>query len=414
MSKPARILFPFATLLLGASMCAAVSAASFSVDLRHNAVSCTLSGSLLNIDPVTGNVSIDLDSDPTCGTPTSGYPPAIAAMAQSTLAITGTNPAGGGTTGQGDTKVKLSLPGLTGATSGLTCAPDGYDVSAQTLSVVSGWSANLCTNCSASPAERTVTVLNSGNANGTITFKAKCSYTDASTFARPAVTSIASTTVQVQVNYGSTPVTPGSCSSINELDTSTRGGLTAGDWQTTGAASGFINNTGADLTNLVTMFGTYSPLAALYPNGSTDIADLAFPGSWLNNAYVTINKGKYVSFRFRVPTNTNWSGKQGEVRRYPSMGFTGTWAIAPCPGQFKSESAHEMTGACSDTLLNSLFWEVTSGTVTGGYCKLSPGKYYYLNIIAADPSSLATPTCPSSACQATFKHVRLGTYPTSQ
>src|SRR5690606_31531064 len=125
---------------------------------------CSLTGSMLNIDPTTGNVTIDINTDVNC------YPSAINTLASSaSISVVGPTTVGGGQTGQGSVDLQL-VTGLPGATAGVTCVPDG--VSASNVNVVSGWSAALCTNCGPT-ASRTVVVQNpTTTVNGTISFRA--------------------------------------------------------------------------------------------------------------------------------------------------------------------------------------------------------------------------------------------------
>ncbi|MFZ1724941.1 MAG: hypothetical protein WAT76_15090, partial [Dokdonella sp.] len=79
----------------------AVNAADFQVLVKRNGnTECTMVGSMLNIDPNTGNVSIDLSADFPCGSST-GYPLPVTAIAAATLSVTGATTVGGGTTGEG-------------------------------------------------------------------------------------------------------------------------------------------------------------------------------------------------------------------------------------------------------------------------------------------------------------------------
>ena len=72
-------------------------------------------------------------------------------------------------------------------------------------------------------------------------------------------------------------------------------------------------------------------------------------------------------------------------------------AIAPCPGQFKSEPAHPMVGVCSKYSGEDSFgWRI--GT-SGSGCLLEPGKKYYLNVIVAHPDALTVSTCPGAECK---------------
>lgn len=365
-------------------------AADFQVALKRlSATQCSMTGSLLSVDPVTGNVSIDLTADLAC------YPPVVSSLANSaSISVTGPTTVGGGQTGQGDVNLQLNT-GLSGVTAGVSCYPDGVIVNSGSVNVISGWTAStaLCTSCGAT-ASRTVTVQNpSTTVNGTITFKARCTYQDQANANLQSVRSNIQSTPAVTVQPGTAPPPPSYCSSVTQLATSN--GLTEADRQLTGTVTGgTMPGSSIDFTNYTSVFGVS---ANTYPAGSNDTVDFGFPGTNRTNVQIGLQRGKYVSWKFRTPTNAIWDGVLGSFQIIPGAAFT-LAAIAPCPGQFSTDANYPINASCSVSGKSSdLVWKITSATFAG--CRLEPGKYYHFSIIqAASTSQLTTPTCASSLC----------------
>jgi hypothetical protein len=386
--------------ILGAAgalaLCAALvlpavgNAADFQVAVKRLSVTqCSMTGSLLNIDPVTGNVSIDLTNDLAC------YPPVVTSLANAaSISVTGPTTVGGGQTGQGDVTLQLNT-GLSGVTVGVSCYPDGVIVNSGSVNVISGWTASaaLCTNCG-SAASRTVTVQNpSTTTNGTITFKAKCTYQDQANANLQSVRTNIQSTPTVTVQPGTAPPPPNYCASVTSL--ATPNGLTDADRQLTGTVTGgTMPGSSIDFTNYTSVFGV-SPNT--YPVGSNDTVGFGFPGTNRTNVQIGLQRGKYVSWRFRAPTSINWDNVQGSFQIIPGAAFT-LAAIAPCPGQFSTDANYPINASCSVSGKSSdLVWKITNGAFAG--CKLVPGTTYHFSIIqAASTSQLTTPTCASSLC----------------
>ena len=228
----------------------AVNAADFQVLVKRNGnTECTMVGSMLNIDPNTGNVSIDLSADFPCGSST-GYPLPVTAIAAATLSVTGATTVGGGTTGEGTVNLQLNT-GLSAVTPGVTCAPDGFTGS--NVSITSGWSANLCTSNCGAIATRSVVVQNtSATLDGNITFKAKCTYQDQTNVNLSTARSNINSTPSVTVQHGTAP--PANyCQSVTEL--SNPKGMTDAMRQTSGIVTGGLYAGNISFMNYVTMFG---------------------------------------------------------------------------------------------------------------------------------------------------------------
>lgn len=365
-------------------------AADFQVDIKRLSVTqCLLSGSLLNIDPATGKVTIDISTDVTC------YPSAINAMAaNANIAVTGATTVGGGQTGQGTVNLQLNT-GLTGVTNGVTCTPDG--VTASNVTVVSGWTASLCTNCGPA-ATRAVVVQNQNNtSNGTITFRAKCAYQDPGNANLQTVRSNIVNTQTVTVLPGSIPA-PTYCQSVSEL--ANPKGLTDAMRQPSGNVTlGLHPGTGIDFLNYTSVFG-FAPNT--YVAGNPDTAGYGFPGSYYADTQFSILKNKFIAMKFRAPSNPSWIGETAKMRFVPDLGFTQI-SIGKCPGQFGSDANFPMNGACTVVAKQQdLNWMITTGSTSN--CKLEPGEIYYLNFINASGSDLTQSTCPSSACSLRVNH----------
>lgn len=369
------------------------NAADFQVALKRLAVTqCSMTGSLLNIDPVTGNVSIDLSADIAC------YPPVVNALANNaTLSVTGPTTIGGGQTGSGTVNLQLNT-GLSGVTNGVTCTADG--VVANSVTVTGGWTAGstiLCTNCGPT-ATANVNVQNpSTTVTGTISFKAKCSYQDQSNANLQIVRSNIVSTQAVSVLPGQAPPPPDYCSSVTEL--ATPNGLTDAMRQLAGTVTGgTMPGTNIDFTNFTSVFGVKPNV---YPPGTVDTAGYGFPGTNRTNVQIGLQRGKYISLRFRAPINTispnNWINTTGAFQVIPNGAFT-LAAIAPCPGQFSTDTNYPINPTCTITGKGSnLGWIVTPSSTSG--CKLVPGNTYHLNLIqATGTGTLTTPTCPTTLC----------------
>ncbi|HOX71964.1 MAG: hypothetical protein WAS23_11975 [Dokdonella sp.] len=361
-------------------------AANFQVVVKRLSVTqCSLTGSLLNIDPATGNVTIDLDSDVNC------YPAAVNQLAASgTLTVTSSQTTGGGTNGVGSVTVLLNT-GLSGVTSGVTCAPDG--VVASSVSVTGDWSSTLCTNCGAT-VSRTIGVQHSGGtSNGSIAFKAKCTYQDPQNANLQTVRNNIVSAPVVTVIPGSTPP-PTFCTSVSQLGAPN--GLTPAMRQATGPVTGgTLPGTSVDFLNYVSVFGVSS---GTFPAGSGDTAGYGFPGTNKSTLSSKLDRGKYISMQFRVPSDAAWNGRLGFFHMTPGSSTYLQLAIAPCPGQFAADSLYPLPGAgCSVGAKSSdIPWMITTGSTAS--CKLEPGKTYYLNFINAFPGSLDTPLCAGAQC----------------
>jgi hypothetical protein len=372
-------------------------AANFQIDVKRLSVTqCSMIGSLFQVDPNTGNVSIDLAADATC------YPTPIGLLANNaSISLTTPSTVGGGTTGQGSVGLQLNT-GLVGPVAGVTCVPDG--VTATNVSVVSGWSAALCANCGPTAA-RTVVVQNtSGVVNGTITFKAKCTYQDPVNANLQTVRSNIVTAQTVTVIPGTAPP-PQYCESVSEL--ANPKGLTDAMRQPTGnVASGLNIGTGIDFLNYTSVFGFANNT---YPTGSPDNVGFGYPGSYYADTEFGIQKNKFIAMKFRAPSNPSWFDESARMRFFIGTAFTQI-AIGQCPGQFGSDANFPNNASCRVAGKGEdLIWRIT--TAATGNCQLVPGKTYYLNIInSSNNTDLTQSTCQSSSCSLGISHTGIGSH----
>lgn len=375
------------TLCVSLALPAPTQAANFQVAVKRLSVTqCSLTGSMLNIDPATGNISIDLASDFGC------YPLVVSSIAtNASLTVTGPFVVGGGTTGQGSVTLQLNT-GLSGVTPGVTCVPDG--ISSSNVTVSSGWSTTLCTNCGAS-ATRTVSVQNtSSTLDGNVIFKAKCTYQDQTNANLSSTRENIQSTPTVTVQHGSAP--PANfCQSVSEL--ANPNGLTPAMRQTVGTVTGgSMPGTNISWLEYTSIFGVS---ANTFPPGDPDPTGYGFPGVNRTNVTFGLNRGKYMSLKFRAPSNPIWNNITGAFQTIPGGSFT-LVAIGSCPGQFATDpnfpamnSSCRVAGKSQD-----LPFKITAA-VENAACKLEPGKFYYLNMIqAAGFSNLTTPSCASTTC----------------
>jgi hypothetical protein len=363
-------------------------AANFQVDVKRFSVSqCGMTGSMLNIDPTTGNISIDLDADFVC------YPLVVSSIANNaSLSVTSATTIGGGTTGEGSVNLQLNT-GLSGVTSGVTCVPDGY--SSANVNISSGWSTTLCTNCGAT-ATRTVNVVNpSATLDGNITFKAKCTYQDQSNANLSSVRTNIPSTPLVTVQHGTAP-TPTFCTSLTEL--ATPNGLNDADRQSTGTVAGGLYPGTRDFLNYTSVFGFST---GTFTAGDPDNQGFGFPGDNRTSVTLSVQRNKFIAMKFRAPSAPIWHGVANTFLGQPVAAFS-LFSLAPCPGQFANDSNYPMNNLCRGIAKSANVNEsIFSGT--GSQCILVPGNTYYFNVIQASGfNNLTNPSCSSSSCGVIF------------
>ncbi|WP_423929205.1 hypothetical protein [Dokdonella sp.] len=342
---------------------------------------------MLNIDPATGNVSIDLGADFNC------YPSPVGALANNaSLSVTGPTTVGGGVDGVGGVNLILNT-GLSTTTPGVTCVPDSYI--STNVNITSGWTNALCGPANCGPTVgRAVAVQNpSASLDGSITFKAKCTYQDQTNANLVSERRNINSSPSVTVLHGTTPQV-NFCQSVSEL--SNTYGLTPEMRQLTGTVTGGLYpGSGLDFTEYTSVFGT---ALNTYPTGNPDNVGYGFPGDNPTNVQIGLQRNKYISFKFRAPSNTLWTVPPyvGSLLVIPGNAYT-LASIAPCPGQFASDPNFPNNLACHIVGKQSnLNFEINAGSTAR--CQLIPGNTYYLNLINASFPNLTTTTCPSSQC----------------
>lgn len=369
-------------------------AADFQVAVKRFSVTqCSLTGSMLNIDPASGNISIDLNADFSC------YPLVVSSIANNaSLTVTGPTTVGGGLTGQGTVNLQLNT-GLTGITPGVTCSPDG--ITASNVNVTSGWTTTLCNNCGAT-VTRSVAVQNpSSTLDGNVTFKAKCSYQDQANVNLSSIRSNIQSNVPVTVQHGTAPVV-NFCSSVTEL--ADPKGLTDAMRQGTTFVSGGTLPGNRDALNYASVFGISPDTVA---SGDPDNQGFGFPGVNRSTFAMTVSRNQYVSMKFRAPSNPIWNHTDGNYlfTPPPSNSALTLAVIAPCPGQFSSDTNYPINNnSCRVIGKSNLYARIESGSTN--VCQLIPGNTYYFNVIQANGfNNLSSPSCGGSSCG-----IQIGTY----
>lgn len=132
-----------------------------------------------------------------------------------------------------------------------------------------------------------------------------------------------------------------------------------------------------------------------------------WPGTYFNNVTKSIQTGKFVALKFRAPSHMSWKGISFFLRTWsPEFNGVGvTWAIAPCPGQFRSVVPGQSGVPAGSPQVNVPAACVANDPATkgtgiytivsdpanpytftgfGAKCPIEMGKTYYLNMIAAD------------------------------
>ena len=359
-------------------------AANFQVDVKRLSITqCSMTGSLLQIDPTTGNVSIELFADATC------YPTPIALIASNaSISVIGPSTVGGGTTGQGTVNLQLNT-GLAGPVTGVTCTPDGGRQQCQRgIRMDFGSVYQLRRYRSHSSGCRADT---SGVVNGTITFKAKCTYQDPINANLQTVRS--NIRPRKRDSGTGTAPPPSYCVSVSEL-ANARGLTDAMRQPTATISTGLNTGVGIDVLNYTSVFGFANNT---FPAGNPDNVGFGFPGSYYADTEFGVQKNKFIAMKFRAPSNSSWLNEVARMRFFIGTAYTQI-AIGQCPGQFGTDTNFPVNASCRVAGKGEdLIWNITQA-VTGN-CQLVPGNTYYLNVInASNMSDLTQSTCSSSSC----------------
>jgi hypothetical protein len=244
----------------------------------------------------------------------------------------------------------------------------------------------------------------SGVVNGTITFKAKCTYQDPTNANLQMVRSNIQTAQTVTVEPGTTPA-PTYCTSVSEL--ANPRGLTDAMRQPTGTVSTGLNpGVGIDFLNYTSVFGFANNT---FPAGNPDNVGFGFPGSYYADTEFGVQKNKFIAMRFRAPSHSTWLNEVARMRFFIGTAYTQI-AIGQCPGQFGTDANFPNNASCRVAGKGEdLIWNVTAGTT--GNCRLVPGNTYYLNVInSSNMSDLTQSTCASSSCALGISHTGIGAH----
>ncbi len=109
---------------------------------------------------------------------------------------------------------------------------------------------------------------------------------------------------------------------------------------------------------------------------------------------IRIMRNQYVALQFTVPSDAG-TGRSGDYyRQQTNTDAPSSWTISTCPGDFRTSS---LPAGCYTNLTakGGFFW--ATGPVPG-YCALTPGQTYYLNIINAALSTPTTSRCTGNSC----------------
>ncbi|HNR91677.1 MAG TPA: hypothetical protein PKO41_04535 [Dokdonella sp.] len=177
--------------------------------------------------------------------------------------------------------------------------------------------------------------------------------------------------------------------------------------------NGYQGNGNKDASLYTNLFGVHVGGVTIGGRPVGTPGDLAqgygYPGTYGNNFVWRIDTGKFVALKFRAPSTPDWKGVASTVRTYsPTTNSTPvSWAIAPCPGQFRSVQpgvngvplgapAIDLPPACVDSFggtKGSGVMTIVSDPndpypIALGKCPLTMGKTYYINIMAVDPEPI--------------------------
>lgn len=163
--------------------------------------------------------------------------------------------------------------------------------------------------------------------------------------------------------------------------------------------------TNGDLAYNVSLTGPSNVDLTQFKNiwGRTSAADtpVDFPGVSYYTIFKNLDKTKYVSAKFRVPTSGISSNATGSLSKGENfIGPYVTTSISTACGDFNQANLGPYClttnrGAAGAILAR---WKLTTGSPTTNACALTPGQEYYLNIKVTDPSVPNT-NCTGNLCK---------------
>jgi hypothetical protein len=365
-----------------------------------NGVCDNLTANRMAVDPATGRVTLQGVTGLTC------LPDGVAGLGNISLSV----PAGPHASGvSGLSAVVQNIP------AGATCTLRGVsNVQGNGIVGGQGWADGtpLCTACPSS-VTRTIDLTNVDTlGNWVLQLNVQCSIQSGGYAVQAPV--VASNAITVQP----AAVVQGSCPFGENVPPTNHDGLTIANRQTTSQVTNGINGGGLyPATDWSHFFGTstggfVSPRTL--PSPGTTAQGYGFPGRFIGQTYFQLDRNKFIALRLRAPqpdanpnSNPLWTGINSAVGKYtaatPTSGLT--FAIAPCPGQFRAAPGAPLPSACvvqdpNSTKLAHNFIIVDPGIpYSGDKCPLEAGKTYYYNIMAIrQDDSLLTSLCTTTNC----------------
>ena len=397
--------FTVSRIFLGAAallLTGIVSAQSFPVRIERtgaNGVCDNMTANRMAVDPVTGRVTLQGVTGMTC------LPDGAAGLGNVDVAILAGPHASGATT----TATVQNIP------AGATCTLRGIaNVDGAGIIGGDGWADGtpLCSACPTS-VTRTLGLTNvSVLSNWVFQLNVQCSIQSGGYSVQAPIES------SIPVTVSPAPIVEGSCPFGENVPPISHDGLSIANRQT----QSFISNPSPsgirDVTTWTSLFGTNTGglvWPRTLPSPGPASLGYGFPGTNISQFYYRMDRGKFIALKFRAPqpdaqpqTVPLWTGISSGMNTYsaPVAGAPVTFAIAPCPGQFRSVAGASLPPQCVTPDPNSTKMSLTFIVVdpnipyTGAHCPLEAGKTYYWNIIAADHrTNLQTSFCPSTFCE---------------
>ncbi len=376
-----------------------VAAQTFPVRLERsggNGVCDNMTANRMAVDPATGRVTLQGVTGMSC------LPDGAAGLGNVGISI----PAGPHASGATTTATVQNIP------VGATCTLRGVaNVSGSGIIGGDGWmdGTPLCSACPPS-VSRTLSMTNvSFSAEWVFRLNVQCSIQSGGYAVQAPI--VASNPVTVSP----APIVEGSCP-FGENVPPGHDGLTIADRQTQSFISNPTPSGIRDVTAWTSLFGTNVggivwPGPINLPSPGSPGLGYGWPGTNISQFYYRMDRGKFIALKFRAPdasVPSPWIGITSGMNTYsaPVAGAPVTFAVAPCPGQFRNSIGAPLPPACVTPEPNSTKMSLTFIVVdpdvpyNGEHCPLEAGKTYYWNIIAADHrTNLQTSFCPSSYCE---------------
>lgn len=214
-------------------------------------------------------------------------------------------------------------------------------------------------------------------------------------------------------------VAQGSCPFGENVPTTNHNNLSIANRQTTTQVSNGMNGSGLyPATDWTSIFGATTGSTFVSPRtlpipGPVGLG-FGFPGPFIGQTYFRLERDKFIALKFRTPaadsnpsSNPLWTGIYTDLRTYTAATPTSalTFAVAPCPGQFREVPGAPLPPACvvqePNGFKGSLGFILVDPAIpyTGNLCPLELGKTYYWNIMASDiRGSLLNSLCGSASC----------------